>query len=563
MNLPGVISGNRKRHFIRLVVNGFVQAGLAVGTGLLIRQAFDRFITSPAQGAEELSLIITGGLILAVLFTALMKLQEKVDSEKMGQDYVHKIRMRLFRHMSRIAPRSLNKKSRGSIVLRFVGDLNSLRRWVSLGIAKITVAGVMTVGVLAALFTINTVIATGVSLVILAGMLYALLLGKSIRQAVQESRKRRTYLAANVNEKVSTMAVVQAFDQTRREQKRLSRQSARLKEAMVEKSRKIGLMRAVTHCAVALASGICVMLGAVEVAAGRATPGTVVAAITIAGLLVPAISDMGRVYEYLQEARIASSKIVQFLNVSSLVREKKNAPDLADGPGRLEFRNVSLGRTLKGISVIAEEGTKVAIVGPNGSGKSTLLSLAARLVDADRGRIVINGHNIRQCSLSSLRRSIGIVSPDLPLLRGSINSNITYRWPEAPEDEIRRVSTLCGVDEMRNELGENGDARITERGENLSHGQRQIISLARSLLGNPSILLLDEADSHLDAESMVLFDRLLTFYKGTILYVSHNLQRVLNADMVWKMEKGEIIETGSPEKIVGSYTDKSRSFSMN
>jgi ABC-type multidrug transport system fused ATPase/permease subunit len=546
MSFRVLIKGRRLQILIRLVANGLGQAAIVVSTVLLVRLAFDRFITTSGAGSFSLMLWVGLGLVAAAVCISWLRLLERIDAERMGQDYTHRVRVKLFDHLSGLGPRALQKRSRGAIVLRFVGDLNALKRWVSLGLARVTVAGVTTVGALLALAVVNWLLALGVTVVLAGGTFYILSLGKQLREAVKEGRRRRSYLAANVNEKVASMAVVQVFGQSNRERRRIGRQSKRLQKAMVARARRIGLMRAVTHSTTALASGVVLLIGANQVASGRATPGTVVAAMTIVGLLIPALRDLGRVYEYWHDAQVSAKKIRQFLKTPTLVKELANAPDLKPVQGRLEFADVSLSGSVKRVTAVAEPGQVVALVGPNGAGKSTLLSLAARLIDPDEGRIALDGQDLAKHSLASVRRAVGMMSPDLPLLRGTIDKNLRYRWPDAPAEEVDRVRVLCEIDQVLAELPEGEQTRVSEGGGNLSLGQRQRIALARALLGNPSILLLDEADAHLDHDSSAVLDRIIADYRGTILFVTHSGDRLAASDIIWHIEDGRLVEAATP-----------------
>ena len=546
MNLPPIIKGPRISIFVRLLANGMAQAFVTIATILLIRLAFDHLITTSQAGELNLILWIGSGLIVTAVCMGWLCMMERVDAERIGQSYIHQVRMTLFKHLSTLAPRALQRRSRGAIVLRFIGDLGALRRWVSLGLVRVSVAGLTTFSALLALSVINWRLSIVVTAVLGFGALYALRLGRYMRETVKESRRRRSYLAANVNEKVATMAVVQVFGQSDREQRRIKRQSGRLRDALVARAGKIGLMRGITQSVTALASGAALLLGASEVASGRATPGTVVAAMSIVGFLVPPLRDLGRVYEYWQEAGVSSKKLTDFLETPSLVQEAPDAPDLKPGPGRLQFDGVSLSTTIRDVSVVAEPGKLIALTGPNGAGKSTLISLAARLIDPDEGRVLLDGQELAEHSLSSVRRAISMVSPDLPLLRGTIKKNLLYRWPDAPAEEINRIKTLCGIDEILTELPEGDQTRVTEGGGNLSLGQRQRIALARALLGNPSVLLLDEADVHLDLEAGRALGRILDKYTGTILWVTHNRDHLTDADFIWCIEAGRLIDVSAP-----------------
>jgi ABC-type multidrug transport system fused ATPase/permease subunit len=421
---------------------------------------------------------------------------------------------------------------------------------VSLGVARLTVAGVSTFGALAVLMLVNWVLGLSVGLVLALGLGAGLLLGARLQGRVKEARRRQSYLAANMNDKIASMAVVQVFGQARRERRRVRRQGQLLKRAMVARAWVAGGLRALSESTGAIATGTALLVGAFEVASGRATPGTVVAAMAIVGVLLPQLRDLGRVYEYYQGARVSRDKVQQFLQTPSLVEEYPHASGLRPGPGRLEFHRVSVAGSLKRFSAVAEAGSVVAVVGPNGAGKSTLLALAARLLDPEHGRVRLDGRNTARRRLSSLRRAIGMVSPDLPLLRGTVEMNLRYRWPDAPAQAVAEVAALCGVDEILAELPEGGNTRLVDGGLNLSPGQRQRIALARALLGGPRLLLLDEADASLDPRAAEVLQRVLTGYQGTVLLVTHRPDRLASADAIWYLEAGRLVESGSPADLV-------------
>lgn len=540
MQLPAIYNKSRSKIFVRLAMNGLAQAAMTVVTMGLVRRAFDGLISSPEGIRADIILQVGLGLGLVALCIGWLRMMERVDAEKLGQSYIHQIRMRLFRHMIRLDSRALQSRSRGAVVLRFIGDLNALKRWVSMGMARIIVAAILTVCALIALAVISSRLAIVLSLVFGLATLYAIRLGRYIREAVKESRRRRAYLAANVNEKVATMQVVQVFGQSNRERRRVNRQSRRLTDAMIDRAKKIGLMRGITQSVLALASGVVLLVGAYEVSNGNITPGTVVAAMTIIGFLSPALRDLSRVYEYYQESRVSKGKLLNFLETRSSVSEQPGAPDLKPDSGRLEYRDVSYGNVLKNISITAQAKEKIVVVGGNGAGKSTLLSLATRLIAPDKGTVLLDGQDIALHSLASVRRAISIVSPDLPLLRGTIKKNLLYRWPDAPENEIGKVWKACGISELLDELPLGERTRVTEEGRSLSLGQRQRIGLARAFLGNPKVVLLDEADAHLDKEASAILDRVLSMYQGTTIWVTHNAERLNNADCIWSIEKGKL-----------------------
>lgn len=322
----------------------------------------------------------------------------------------------------------------------------------------------------------------------------------------------------------------------------MRKRSDRLRTAMLSRAFIAGGLRAVIQACLGLATLAALVLGALEVEAGRTTPGTVVAAMSLVALLVPQLRDLGRVFELYQGAKISQEKIIALLQTGPKVIDHPEATRLRKGLGRLELKRVTVAGGLENVSAVAEPGDVVALIGPNGSGKSTLLALSARLFDADTGSVLIDRQKIARVTLSSLRRAVGIVSSDLPLLRGSLLANLRYRRPDVEQAEIDRVIALCGLESLIAKLAGGLNAKIAERGRNLSLGERQRVMLARALVGQPRILLLDEVDSHLDPETADALRRILTGYPGTIIMVTHRKEWLESANVVWKLKAGRLVE---------------------
>jgi ABC-type multidrug transport system fused ATPase/permease subunit len=196
---------------------------------------------------------------------------------------------------------------------------------------------------------------------------------------------------------------------------------------------------------------------------------------------------------------------------------------------------------LRDVSASVEGGQRVVLLGGNGAGKSTLVQVIARLVDPDRGQVLIDGRDLAGFNLASVRRAISVVSPDLPLLRGTVGANLRYRWPDAPEAEVARVRELCALDDLLATLPGGEAYRLQEAGGNLSLGQRHRLTMARALLGQPEILLLDEFDANLDAETGALLDRVLGDYPGTVVMITRDPSRVARADRIWRLEGGRMV----------------------
>lgn len=547
---PPLLGGKRPRRLLVLVLNGVAQVATAIGAALLIEAVFNRVVAGGPKGSLAELAPLGAALAGAALLVGLLRSRERADAERLGQSYVHALRNAMYRRLSGLAPRALQGRSQGAVMLRFVGDLTAIARWVSLGLSRAIVGGTFVIGALGALAFISPALAGGVAFVLLIGTGGALASARSLRARSREARRRRARLAANVNEKVGSIGVVQVFGQTARERKRLKSQSRKLRYAMIDRARSVGHQRGLAEGTAMMATAAVLMVGAAEVAAGRATPGTVVAAMTIVGLLTGPLRDLGRVNEYWHNSRISMEKCRSFLATPNLLRPTAGAPELQPGPGRLELDDVHLEGSLAGVSAVAEPGSLVAVVGPNGAGKSTLLALAARLMDPDRGVVRLDGQDLAEREETSVRRAVSMVGPDFPLLRGTVDENLRYRWPDAPQDELDRVAAVCSLHALVAELPKGPDTRVVEGGANLSAGQRQRLSIARALVGDPAVLLLDEADANLDEEARALVDRIVQTRRGlrTVLVVSHRAAVLDWADAIWRLEDGRLVEPSAAER---------------
>jgi len=545
----------RRLLLARLVAIGVGQALAATVTVLAIERTFQGLVLGEGGKASFSAATVAGYgavLLAAAGLAAWLRLAERTDAERLGQDYVHDLRMAMYDRLGPIGGRALTRRSQGGVNLRFTGDLTALRQWVSLGLARLVVATTFCVGALAALALMNVRLACAVGAVLLISAGGTQAIGRPLQKAARRARRRRTRLAANVNEQVAAVDVVQALGGGSRERRRLERQSRRLRGAMVRRARLIGALRAVSEGTALAAGGVALVAGSAEVAAGRASPGTVVAAMSVVGLLVPALRDLGRVPEYWHGSRVSLEKLRDFLATPAEVRERADAVALGPGPGRLELCGVGVDGALDGLTATAEPGQVIAIVGPNGSGKSTLLSVAGRLLDPHSGSVLLDGEDVAHSTVDSVRDAVSMAGPDLPLLRGTVGRNLRYRRPDASPEELQRVREIVSLDELVAELPKGEKARVSDGGRGLSAGQRARIALGRALLGDCRVLLLDEVEANLDARAAGAVERAVEDRRGrtTLLVVTHRPAMVRRADVVWHLEDGRLVETGSPEELM-------------
>lgn len=544
MQLPDLLVNGRRRIFVQLIGNGLAQGGLAVASAWLVMGVFDRLGTGDSG-----MILFLAGLCVVILSSALLRWRERIDAEAIGQDYVKAVRQRLYSRLLDANPRALARRRKGALLLKFVGDLSAVRRWISLGLSRLLVAGVAVAMAMAALAWLYWPFALGVVLMLGTSALWILRQGGSVRRAIAEARRCQANLSANVTEKLGNLATVQAFGQMRRERKLMRRQSQRLLEASVRKAASIGRLRAVID-GTAGGAVVTVLALAYLVPPANLSAGMVAAVISIIGFLTPPLRDLGRVQEYWLAAQVARDNLQAITRTAPRLRNRRGGEPLRVKEGRITLDAVTVRGALNGVHAEAAPGARIAVLGPNGSGKSTLLGVVGRLFDPDKGRVLIDGQDVSKVHLSSLRRQVAYVSVDIPLIRGSLRKNLCYGAGKVSDEQLREVVADCKLDDLLARMPGGFDGRIAESGADLSQGERVRVGLARALLLRPKILLLDEAEANLDTEALHALDDVVKRFEGTVLMATHRRGALHTCNALWALRGGRLEAMGNPDALL-------------
>ncbi len=559
--LPKIISGNRLGRFWLLVANGILQAVLTLALTLLLKRGFDQlFVPENTDGSSSMWLWQFGAVSLSVLaFLAFLRWRGFVDGERLAQSYVHAVRLRLFRHILKIGADGIRQMSRGAVIVRFVGDLSALGRWVSLGLARLVV-NIFAVGLaLIVLIFIEPLVAMSIFGALFLVSLVIFAFGPVLTSQTAMVRKERGRMASFVNDRVAAIGVIEAFGQEQREAKRAKKLSRSMRDAIISRANYVGLLRASSEAGSTIASIGAFMIGAFLVGHQYATPGTVLAAMVVSGLLAPRMQEMARIFEYWKTAQVAQEKQQKLLDLKSLGRpkpHKKGKLVALDGEGHgasenaLVLDNVSFRDIFKNVRLEIPEGSRVCIQGPNGAGKSTLLKIAAGIIQPSKGRVKLGGKRLTDYSWSDLRSEMAFVSSDLPLLRGSLRYNLFYGLPEANMELFTEIVEICALEPIISRLPDGIQSQVTEGGETFSQGERMQLSLARALMAQPRILFLDEADAHLDVTARACLEKIIASYPGTIIATTHGVPSGDLYDRLLRLENGKLrnLEKGNGQK---------------
>jgi len=481
-----------------------------------------------------------------------------------GQRLMHDLRRTVYHHIQRLSLAEHDEKRTGDLIGRVTDDIESVQDFVTstlLGIVTnvITLAGMITI-----MFYRNwrfTLISLSVTPVLFTAVYF---FTRRIKKASRDLRKKESELVSTVQEVFSSIRVVKAFAREDYEERRFAKQSMEnVETAMKAQRMKMKLSPAVE---IITAVGTCLMLGfgARFVLAGKLSAGDLVLFLFYLGKMYKPMRELSKMTNSMSKADVGFERIREILETESKVRDLPRARVAPRFKGRIEFEKVSFGYTpeeqiVQDISFSVEPGQVAAFVGPTGAGKTTIINLLARFYDPVSGSIKIDGFDLRQFKIRSLRSQMSFVLQDTLLFYAPVWQNIAYGRPEANRKEIIEAAEQANADEFIREMPEKYDTMVGERGVTLSGGQRQRIAIARAIIRHTPILILDEPTSGLDAQSeQVVFEALERLMKGkTSLVIAHHLVTIQKADTIFVIKDNQLSERGTHEELLaagGFYT---------
>jgi ATP-binding cassette subfamily B protein len=491
-------------------------------------------------------------VLIIALVGAVSSYGEKYLTTSVGQWVMHDLRRALYNHIQRLSLSYHDHKRTGDLISRVTGDIDAIQDFISQALLGILVNVLTLIGMLIIMFYINwhfTLIALSV-----APLLFVVVYSytRRIKKASRAVREKEGEVVSIVQEVLSSIRVVKAFAREDYEQERFERQSIESVEtALKARSLKAKLAPVVQ---VIVAVGTCLVLwyGVNLVLAGHMTPGSLLVFFLYLGKMYKPMRDLSKMTDTLSKASVGYDRIHEVIATEREVRNLPNARPAPRFKGAIQFDHVHFsysegGAILNDVNLKIEPGQLAAFVGPTGAGKTTIASLIGRFYDPLKGQVMIDGQDVRNYRLKSLRRQISFVLQENLLFRAPIWQNIAYGKPEASRHEIIEAAKLANADEFIVNLPEQYDTVVGERGATLSGGQRQRIAIARALIRNSPILILDEPTSGLDAASEELvFEALNRLMEGkTSIVIAHRLATVQRADVIFVLNKGVIVEHGT------------------
>jgi ABC-type multidrug transport system fused ATPase/permease subunit len=543
-----------KLNFAIIISLLLVSAGLGLAGPYILAIAIDNYIRNADFSSLYWISAIYVGVYVASWVVGVIQTYLRF---WLGQKLVLDLRMDMFRNLQQLSMSFYDKRHVGRIMSRVTNDVETLNEFLTSGV-EIAIGDIfILVGIVAVMFILNTWLAL-ISLAVIPILLIGtILLGGRVREAYRVTRKKISGVTANLAESISGMRVVQSFSREMANAQQFDRVNVENLQANIQAARISALFFPLVDVLGSLGTCLVLWFGGTGVISGSISLGVLVAFMSYVTRFFMPIREISMLYNNVQSALAATERITEIVDAKPEVKEAKDALQLPRIKGEIQFNHVSFGyepnvHVLRDIDLEINENQRVALVGPTGAGKTSLANLAARFYDPQEGTITVDAHDLRKVTLKSLRSQMGIVLQDPFLFTGSIKENIAYGKPEAPEQEIIEAAKAVGAHDFIMNFAQGYNTNVGERGIRLSMGQRQLISVARALLADPRILILDEATSSVDPYTELLLQNALKklLEKRTTLIIAHRLSTVRSADKIVVIDGGRIVDTGTHRELM-------------
>ncbi|WP_342414621.1 ABC transporter ATP-binding protein [Paenibacillus sp. FSL R10-2782] len=525
----------------------------------LISLAIDKAIapTGPALPSVKLLLLITGAVLLLYLIQWAASTYRIKFTNIIGQRVIYDLREDLFKHIQKLSFNFFDKRPAGSVLVRVTNDINSLQDLFTNGAVNVLIDCVQLTGIIVILLLINWKLGLAVIVTVPIMFLISTKLRVRIRRAWQEVRMKNSRINSHLNESIQGIRVTQAYTQEQENMTYFDNMNSSSKRSWDKASAMNQVFGPLIDITGGLGTLVLFWFGAHLIQTDQLTVGLLVAFANYVGNFWDPINRLGQMYNQLLVAMASSERIFEFMDEQPNIANKPGAQDLPPIRGDIHFEEVVFeyekGRqALKGINLSVEAGQSIALVGHTGSGKSTIINLLSRFYDITSGRLTIDGHDVRDITVESLRSQISIVLQDTFIFSGTIRDNIRFGRLDATDEEIEAAARAVNAHEFIVHLPGGYETEVEERGGMLSMGQRQLLSFARALLANPRILILDEATASIDTETeLKIQEALQVLLEGrTSFMVAHRLSTIRNADHIVVLDHGQIQEGGNHEQLM-------------
>ena len=546
------------RPYTKTILTAIFCIVVAAGSNLyvpwIIKDMIDKVL---AEKDMEMLNYISIGIVVVFLIRGIFYFGQSYLVSYVGQRVVIDIRGQLYRKFQRLPLAYYDKHRTGEMMSYISNDVAALQNAMVDKLIELITEISIFIGSLGMMFYLDWKLSLLTFAVVPMVGQAMNIFGKKLKKSGTMIQERMADMTAMLQESLSAVRVVKSFVREDHEIKRYDQENERNFEAAMLNIRLMSMLTPTVEFLAALAVTVIVWFGGYEVVEGKITAGALVAFLTYAVNLANPVKRISRAFGTMQQALAAADRVFAVMDLPETIADKLDAKPLPKVTGRVKVDNVSFSYNeeapaVKNISFDVKPGQMIAFVGPSGAGKSTIANLLPRFYDVTEGSITVEGMDVRDVTLSSLREQIGIVPQETMLFSGTVWENIRYGRLDATNEEIVEAAKAANADEFIRQLPNGYDTKLGERGVNISGGQRQRLAIARAILKDPQILILDEATSALDTESekvvQAALDRLMV--GRTSFVIAHRLSTILGADRILVLDHGEIVEDGTHEELL-------------
>jgi ABC-type multidrug transport system fused ATPase/permease subunit len=505
-----------------------------------------------------------GGLGMIVIWFVIISLMtwggqylENVYLAYAGQAIIYRMRTEMFAHLERLSLSFFDRNKVGKLMSRVQNDVAQIQELVTQGILTLLTSLLTLVGIAVIMLVLDWRLALYTLAVIPFMVVMTVLWQKYARQAFIRVRRAIATVNSQLQEDMAGVRVVQSLSREEENMEQFDQVNRAHLDANVTAVKLEALMMPMVYIFTGVAFVVVIVVGGFQVLQSTMSIGVLMSFLLYVQRFFDPVLELSMQYTELQRAMASGARIFELLDVTPEIQDRPDAIEMPPVKGEIKFQNISFAYeadkdVLHDISLTVKPGESVAIVGQTGSGKSSLVSLTARFYEVTKGAVTIDGHDVRSVTQQSLRKQIGIVPQDPILFSGSIEENIKFGRLQATREQVMEVARMVGAHSFINRLEKGYDTLVGQRGVNLSAGQRQLICMARAILADPRILILDEATSNVDTNTERIMQRALRkLTKGrTCLTIAHRLSTVTESDRIIVLEQGKIVEEGSHQELL-------------
>lgn len=506
-------------------------------------------------------------ILLAVIYisSAIVNWLQRYAMIGVSQKAIRELRNDLFSNLQTLSLRFFDERSHGELMSRLTNDIENISNTLTESVTQLIISVFVIVGIVFVMLTLNWQLALVTIFTIPLVVLTTKKLAKHTRKGFVMQQKNLGTMNGFIEEIISGQKVIKVYGCENEVIKKFKNTNEELKKSATQAQIFAGVMGPIMNIIKNITFALIVGIGGWLTLNGMATVGIIASFVNYARQFSRPLNQLASLYNSIQSALAGAERVFEIMDEVSELQNEEHAPDLDKVIGEVVFKNVNFGYkkdvpVLKDINIKAEPGQTIALVGPTGSGKTTIINLLTRFYDVNSGSISIDGQDIRSVQKDSLRNKLGIVLQDNYLFSGTVKENIRYGRLDAADEEVQEAARLANADKFIHRLPKGYDTLLTEEGSNLSQGQKQLLSIARAILSEPDILILDEATSSVDTRTEVhIQEAMLKLMEGrTSFVIAHRLRTIQNADIILVIKDGEIIEKGDHKSLLnenGFYYD--------